>query len=94
MFGGCWRPPEQERGLVHAYRLADGLWLWTRELTATQPLKNMFRNSRAASTPVVDADGMYVLFAGGQLAGLTHEGQVRWQRCLVEDYGEFENGEV
>jgi outer membrane protein assembly factor BamB len=52
----------------------------------------MFRNSRAASTPVVDADGVYVLFAGGQLAGLTHEGQVRWQRCLVGDYGEFKNG--
>jgi outer membrane protein assembly factor BamB len=84
--------PEQERGLIHAHRLADGQRLWTRELTAAQPLKNMFRNSRAATTPVVDADGVYVLFAGGQLAGLTHEGQVRWQRCLVGDYGEFKNG--
>ncbi len=84
--------PEQERGLVHAYHLADGQRLWTRELTATQTLENMFRNSRAASTPVVDADGIYVLFAGGQLAGLTHDGEIRWQRCLVEQYGEFQNG--
>jgi outer membrane protein assembly factor BamB len=84
--------PEQERGLVHAYRLADGQRLWTRELTATQPLENMFRNSRAASTPVVDVHGVYVLFAGGQLAGLTHDGRLRWQRCLVEEYGEFRNG--
>ncbi len=84
--------PKQERGLLHAFGLADGQRLWTRELTATQSLKNMFRNSRAASTPVVDGDGVYVLFAGGQLAGLTHDGQIRWQRCLVEDYGEFRNG--
>lgn len=32
--------PEQQRGLVHAYRLTDGRRLWTRGLMATQPLKN------------------------------------------------------
>ncbi len=84
--------PNQERCYVHAYALADGRRLWTREFAATQPLKNMFRNSRAAPTGAADADGVYALLPGGELVGLTHDGQTRWQRSLVKDYGEFKNG--
>lgn len=82
----------QERQWVHAFRLADGERLWSREFAATQPLKNMFRNSRAAPTAVVDAAGVYALFAGGELAALKHDGTPRWWRSLVKDYGEFRNG--
>jgi outer membrane protein assembly factor BamB len=84
--------PNQEQSFVHAYRLADGQLLWTREFAPSQPLKNMFRNSRAAPTCVADAAGVYALFPTGELVGLTHAGETRWQRSLVKDYGEFQNG--
>ena len=81
--------PTMERCFVHAYRLATGERLWSREFKASQGLENYFRNSRAAPTCVVDAERVYAFFAGGDVVSLTHRGEPVWTRSLVQDYGAF-----
>ncbi len=87
----CVEGAQQEQRLVHAVDLGTGKVRWTHRIEAGTTEKNDFSMARAASTPVADADGVYVFFSSGELLALTHDGQPRWQRSLVEDYGRIEN---
>lgn len=79
--------PQKERGHVTAIQIETGEPAWSHELaTATQAENNLYV-SRAAPSPTVDAAGVYCFFEGGNLLSLTHSGEVRWQRNLVEEYG-------
>jgi outer membrane protein assembly factor BamB len=40
---------------------------------------------------VADPDGVYVFFESGDLIGLSHNGEVKWQRSLSREYGELKN---
>lgn len=83
--------PNKEKNLVAAYDLKTGKEIWKRELAATQQVKADFSVSRAAPTPVVDGEGLYVFFESGELAGYRHDGSPVWQRSLVKEYGPFKN---
>lgn len=83
--------PEKERLLVLAVDLGSGKIIWTKEFAASQKAKNNPMMSRAAPTPVVDRQGVYAFFESGDVIALTHHGEVRWQRSLTRDYGEFKN---
>lgn len=72
---------------VAAYGLKDGAKLWQQDFVNPTPEENNSYVSRAAPTPVVDEQGVYVSFEGGILVALTADGKVRWQHNLVEKFG-------
>ena len=72
---------------VTAYALADGSQLWRHSVANATPQENNNYVSRAAPSPAADDAGVVCLFEGGNLVALTHDGKVRWERNLVEDYG-------
>ena len=82
---------EKERCIVLAVDIHSGDVLWEKRFTASQKGKNNPSVSRAAPTPVVDQKGLYVFFESGDLIGMSHEGTVKWQRSLTDEYGEFQN---
>ncbi len=82
---------EKETGVVLALDAATGKEVWRREFVSSQKGKNNPSMSRAAPTPVADADGVYAFFESGELVALTHDGRVRWLRSLVRDFGVFKN---
>ncbi len=81
--------PQKETYLVTAYSLADGKQLWQHKTKNASPHENSNYVSRAAPTPAADASGLVCFFEGGNLLGLTHEGDVRWEMNLVEKYGDI-----
>jgi outer membrane protein assembly factor BamB len=82
---------QKEKCLVVAVEGRTGNLLWRRELPASQPGANNPSMSRAAPTPVADADGVYAFFETGDLVALDHDGKVKWQRSLVKEHGAFRN---
>ena len=82
---------EKEKLLVVAVDVKTGKAAWTKEFAATQKGKNNPMMSRAAPTPVVDADAVYAFFESGDVVALSHAGEVRWERSLSKDYGAFKN---
>ncbi len=72
---------------ITAYRIADGEQIWQHDLANATPQENNNYVSKAAPTPAADDNGVICSFEGGNLVALTHEGVVRWERNLVEEYG-------
>jgi len=83
--------PKKEKCLVTAINLENGSQVWSHEFEAASQTENSNYVSKAAPTPVVDADGVTCFFEGGNLLSLTHAGEVRWQRNLVSDFGPIES---
>ncbi len=73
--------------LVTAFRTADGSKLWQHFVPNVTPQESNNYVSKAAPTPTADELGIVCLFEGGNVIALTHDGSVRWERNLVEDYG-------
>lgn len=74
---------------LFAFHLADGALLWEKEFSATQKVKDSDTVSRGAPTPVVDDGHVYAMFESGDLFALDHSGNLKWERSIVKDYGEF-----
>jgi len=72
-----------------AVRLADGKILWSQTLAAKLPEESHIRDhGYASSTPVADADGVYVFFGKSGVFAFEHEGPRLWQA----DVGSTTNG--
>ncbi len=82
---------EKETCIVTGVDVGTGKLAWTKTFPASQKGKNNPSMSRAAPTPVVDADCVYTFFESGDLAAFGHDGTARWQRSLTGEYGEFKN---
>lgn len=82
--------PQKEQNIVMCFALGDGKLLWQREFENSILAKNDPYTSRAAPTPVADADGVVAFFESGDTYALDNEGNVRWQRKLIDDYGRYE----
>lgn len=82
---------EREKGYIVAVNVVTGKERWRHEFAPTQKAKWSGMVSRAAPTPLVDADAVYAFFEGGDLLALTHDGKPLWSRSLVKEYGEFQN---
>jgi outer membrane protein assembly factor BamB len=80
----------REKGYVLAIKAKSGKTRWTHTFEPTQKAKWSFSVSKAAPTPVVDANAVYTFFEGGDVLALTHDGKLLWSRSLVKDYGEFQ----
>lgn len=72
---------------VTSFDLQTGKRIWQHKLKNSSPEKNTTYVSRAAPSPACDQEGVVAFFEGGNLIALSHEGKVRWERDLVEDYG-------
>ncbi|TWU34369.1 outer membrane protein assembly factor BamB family protein [Novipirellula artificiosorum] len=80
----------KEQFHLTAIRITDGNTLWTKSFAASTQVKNSYYTSRAAPTPAVDSNGVYVFFESGDCVSIDHSGQTRWQRSLTKDYGDIE----
>ncbi len=81
--------PEKETGIVVCLDKQTGKVKWKKEIQTASGAKNNNYVSRAAPTPIIDADRITVLFEGGNLLSLDHQGNTLWQRNLVDDFGEI-----
>ena len=75
--------------ILSAFDLADGRELWTHRAAPAQSIQESDMISKAAPTPIADAAGVYAFFETGNLVALDHQGQLRWERRLTEEFGEF-----
>lgn len=82
--------PQKETNIVIAMDLGSGKELWQHRFDNSLRVKNDPYTSRAAPTPVADAQGVYAFFESGDLVALDPQGKVRWQRALIDDYGRYE----
>ena len=72
---------------VLAHRIKDGTLAWEISYPNPSPRESNVYVSKAAPTPVLDAQGITLLFEGGLLFSCTHDGKVRWKRDLRKEYG-------
>ncbi len=79
----------KERLYVLCYSLKSGKQLWRKEFAATFTQKDDKIVSKAAPTPAVDQQRLYVFFESGDLFGFDHQGNVQWQRKLADEYGGY-----
>ena len=79
----------KEKCIVAAHDLASGKQSWSLDFKNPAPRESTVYVSKAAPTPVVDSDGIVVLFEGGLLVSVSHEGKVAWQRDLLGEFGEL-----
>lgn len=85
----------KETPTIACYGLADGKELWKKEFSATQKFSpqgqvtSLDYYSRSAPTPAVDAELFFAFFESGELIATDHNGNVKWERSLVTEYGEF-----
>ena len=79
----------KETLILSAFDLSDGKELWTHRAAPAQSIQESDMISKAAPTPIADAAGVYAFFETGNLVGLDHRGQPRWERRLTDEFGEF-----
>ncbi len=82
--------PMKETNIIASYSLADGSKKWEKSFDSSLQAKNDVYTSRAAPTPAADDAGVYAFFESGNLIALSPNGDVRWQRDLIADYGKYE----
>ena len=83
--------PKKEKCHITAFNLETGTQVWKHDLDAATQTESSNYISKAAPSPVVDASGIVCFFEGGNLLALDHDGQVRWERNLVREFGPIES---
>jgi len=83
--------PNKESLYLQSFDLDTGSQRWTKSFASSATEPNTPMVSRAASTPLVDAQGVYAFFESGDLIKVSHEGEVLWNRHLQKDFGPFLN---
>jgi outer membrane protein assembly factor BamB len=81
----------QQRLHVLCFDAVAGEKMWERQLAATGGTMCHPKTSMAAPTPATDGKSVYALFATGDLAAFTRDGDLLWYRALVRDYPEITN---
>lgn len=80
----------KEKLFIQAFDQVSGTELWKHETVNKSPEENTNYVSRAAPSPVCDAQGVIAFFEGGNVVALDAIGNVRWQRDLIADVGPIE----
>ncbi len=81
--------PMKNNNLVSCHNLSTGELLWKKSFPSSLLVANNVYTSRAAPSPSADASGVFAFFESGNLVALTPDGEVRWERDLIKDYGKF-----
>ena len=79
----------KETLILSAFDLSNGRALWNHRAAPAQSIQDSDMISKAAPTPIADATGVYAFFETGNLVALDHRGQLRWERRLTEEFGQF-----
>ena len=79
----------KETLMLTAFDLSTGRELWTHRGSPGQSIEDSDMISKAAPTPTADAAAVYAFFETGNLVSLDHRGQLRWERRLTDEFGEF-----
>ena len=79
--------PEDGTDVVIALDL-NGKQLWKTKMGAETPPKHRKLGTSSNASPVTDGTGLFVYFKSGTFAALEMNGKVRWQRNLVNEFGE------
>ncbi len=74
---------------IQCFGLGNGKEVWKKEFKSTQEIKASDYVTRSSPTPAVDGDRCYSFFESGELVATDHDGNVQWQRSLVDEYGQF-----
>lgn len=84
MGAGSKRPEFQVEWKVVCLMESTGELVWSTTVSKAQPKYGIHpSNSFATETPAADENGIYVFFgANGDLASLSHDGKLKWQRNL------------
>jgi len=69
--------------------LKTGSEVWRKTIVNSSPVDSSLYVSRAAPTPVVDAERIVVQFESGDCVAYSHAGEELWTRKLGQDYGPF-----
>ena len=77
-------PSEEIIWTMHCISLKDGSTIWSSPVKTGKAKFSVHpSNSYATETPVADENGVYVYFgAAGIVAGMNHDGAVRWQKDI------------
>ena len=70
-------------------RTGEQVWEWEKEASARAASNYMA--SRAAPTPLVDANGVYAFFESGDFVAINPDGSLKWCRSLTDEFGKFDN---
>lgn len=89
VFVTCVEGARKETLLLSAFDLSDGREIWTHRTAPAQSIRDSDMISKAAPTPIADAGGVYAFFETGNLVALDRRGQLRWERRLTEEFGNF-----
>lgn len=82
----------RERRLhVLCFDAATGEKIWERQLAATGNTMCHPKTSMAGPTPVTDGKSVFTLFATGDLAAFSRDGDLLWYRALARDYPDITN---
>jgi outer membrane protein assembly factor BamB len=76
---------------VLCYDEKTGKKLWERQFASTGNTSCHPKTCMAAPTPVTDGQAVYALFATGDLAAISADGDLLWYRSLVGDYPNLTN---
>ncbi len=77
----------KEKYHLLAYDLESGKPIWAKQFANPTPQENTSYVSRAAPTPVADAQAVYAFFEGGLLAAVSLDGEQLWKRDLIAEFG-------
>lgn len=80
----------KETLIVACIDVESGNQLWEKQFPASQTVKSSNYVSKAAPTPVVDANRLYAFFESGDIFALSHDGELKWKRSLTDEYGKYE----
>jgi outer membrane protein assembly factor BamB len=84
-------PGDRVTFLVEAFRRTDGRRVWERRIEAEGPLPAVHdKHNLASSSPVTDGAMLYAWFGTGQIAAMTLDGTIVWQRHLGKEIAPFE----
>jgi outer membrane protein assembly factor BamB len=79
----------KDENWVTCFSVSTGKKLWEKRFDSSFKVKSSLYVSRAAPTPVADADGVVVFFESGDLMALDWMGNTRWSRKLTSEFGEI-----
>jgi outer membrane protein assembly factor BamB len=77
--------------VVQCLDVKSGQELWSFSKEASNKATSNYAASRAAPTPIVDSEALYVFFESGDVVAIDHSGKELWYRNLTADFGKFEN---
>ncbi|MEM9345803.1 MAG: PQQ-binding-like beta-propeller repeat protein [Planctomycetota bacterium] len=82
----------KEQNTAACYDLATGEVRWIKRFDSSCPQERTMMVSQAAPTGCADEAGFYAFFESGDLVAFDHDGNTRWTRSILDQYGRQEQG--